>query len=167
MEIVLDSVSLKHLLRKPRPIRQRRRLHSYFGQTNLDEHIRQGNLFIALDTTNVLMNEWERTCGEEEIRVLITNWHDLNGLRLFGHIPSLDCAVKRTLRHLGLSGTVDFFLVRLTNATGERNLVSDDHNFWEPGNTASKGNDRAPVAAFLSGELGIRTLLLGQLMRLL
>ena len=113
MWVVIDSVSLNHLLRKPKRAQSSPRRKSPGLKTSLDNHLQIGTLRICLDSKDILKSEWEQTCGIEAIHILINHWSDLQGIILISKIPTLGTAVSRKLRRLGFTDTIDKFILKL------------------------------------------------------
>ena len=163
MQVVIDTVSIKHLLRKPKKIKSRRRQARHSYRTSLDKFLSNRALRVVLDKSNNVQSEWEKTCGIENIRVLITHWGELGGIQLTDRIGNLPTAVSNELRRFGFVDTMDKFLLRLSLGTNTRSLISDDPDFWDPSNVASKGNANAVVAKLCKDRLDVTIMLLRQL----
>ena len=166
MEIVVDTVSLKHLLRKPRrsakqSASSKRNPHDV---TVLDRPIRLRKVTVALDYGKGLQSEWEKTCGREAIRVLIIHWEAMNAIVFIKKIEKFAPQINNKLRRLGLTGTVDKLILRLAYTTRDRKVISDDNDFWNPARPRDRGNPSAPVAKFCNEALGIEILLIKHLL---
>lgn len=159
MESVIDSVSINHLLRKPKKAGADKGIRL----TCLDEFITSGALVIILDADRGVQSEWESTCSQDAIRTLITYWAESGGIRIVEKVPSLKNTCNRELRKLGFDGPMDKYFLRLAVASNDKNLVSDDSDFWSPGRPKRRGDVSAPVAAYIRNVLGVKLMLLGDL----
>lgn len=159
MEVVLDTVSLNHLLRAPR-----KRPGTSTWETSLDAPMKKQKLKLTLDTVGGLLNEWEKTCGEEVVGVVMSRWEELRGIVLVDRPPTLSSAASRKLRELGFDGTIDRLVLRLGLASKDHTVVSDDNDFWDPKSKTERGNPNAAVARFSREELGVAVTLLAPLL---
>jgi hypothetical protein len=160
MEIILDTVSLQHLLRPAsrRPGARQARLRL---ETSLDPILRTGALVLVMDSDGGLLGEWLTTCGREYVQVLITRWSTY--ISLVERPPNLSRNLSRKLRQLGFSDTIDKLILRLAVQTNDHYIVSDDSDFWDPLHVSAKGKVNAPVAKYIRDEFGVTVMLLGQL----
>jgi len=161
VEIVLDSVSLNHLLRGSRKVRER---FSDSVGTPIDQAINEGCLKLALDSAKGLISEWGTTCGAEIVHVLITKWESQRGLFIIEPLGKLSSAQRKHLSAYGFNDTCDKLILRIAIATEDRIVVSDDSDFWDPNKIANYGNKNAPVARLIREELDITLLNLKALM---
>ena len=161
MDIVLDSVSLNHLLRAPRRVRER---FSEAVGTPIDPAIEKGHLRLALDASRGLTSEWAQTCGAEVVHVLITKWESAKGLFVVDQLGKLPTLQRKQLLDFGFTDTCDKLIVKIAIATEGRIIVSDDSDFWDPSTVENYGNKNAPVARLLREDLGITLLVLKSLM---
>lgn len=162
IDIVLDTVSLQHLLRKPG------KCNSGKGRglcTLLDEPISRRRLEIGVDSGGALIQEWRRTCGDELITLLVTRWSDLGGLRSVNNLPKVPNVILRKLRRMGFVGVIDKLIIRIAITLTEKQIVSNDSDFWDPSNTNSLGNDDACVARLVREHLGVCVILLPTLFK--
>ena len=164
MDIVLDSVSLNHLLRSPRRVRER--FNETVG-TPLDPAIADGTLKLAVDISRGLIDEWARTCGPEVVHVLVTKWESQNGILLMGPLGKLSSSQRSRLLRLGFTDACDKLIVKIAVATDSRTIVSDDSDFWDPKQKGNYCNPNAPVARILIEELGINIFVLKQLIAMI
>lgn len=159
MQVVIDSVSLQHLLRKPR--RSRR---TELPESSVDRLIRLRRMTVALDRAGGLLDEWKRTCGQDAVNVLIAHWESLpDGVLLIANVASLEPRASRKLRELGFRDAIDRLVLRIALRTTDRVVISDDSDFWDPkrpNDRRVRGNRNAPVARFSREELGIEVVLL-------
>lgn len=165
MKAVLDSVVINHLLRRPR--RERRRRGSARTATVLDEHLRAKNLILYVDPQFALVDEWKRTSGQEAVQQLVIRWVDLDALLTVEALRTVGPTVTRRLRQLGFRDTVDKLILRIALALDDRNVVSNDGDFWDPlkpGRACPIGKHSAPVAALLASQLVITVHTLRQLL---
>lgn len=157
MQVVLDTLCLSHLLRRPVQSRSQRSV----ARTSLDKPIQTGRLFIVIDNTRGLIDEWSRTCGVESVRVLVNAWER-------GIIPvkpaKIPPAVTKQLNQLGFKKTIDKLIIRVAIAKGKK-IVTNDCDFWRPGDTSSVGQKNAPVALLCKRDLGLDIMRLQTLMR--
>jgi hypothetical protein len=166
MITVLDTSALQHLLRTARKARRKGRPASA-GQssgTALDTVMRGRRLRLCLDAERALISEWEQTCGREHVRVVVTTWQGWGGLTSIERLPKLGRHVAKTLRQLQFLDTVDKIVLRLSLSTDSKCVVTEDSDFWDPTEKASKGDPSAAVAAFCRDELDVRMWLLGDLL---
>lgn len=164
MQIVLDSVSLQHLLRKPKVKRRGRSSRpDPTLRTALDHYLGSGDLQIVIDANRGVVSEWGRTCGPEAVQSLIVYWADLKGVHICSTFARIHHHRRNRLRQLGLTDTIDILLIKLALSIPQHNLVSDDSDFWDPADLSRKGDQRAIVSSYLVGTLGINIMVLGQL----
>jgi hypothetical protein len=154
VEVVLDTVSLKHLLRNPKQKNSRRRSHTYL-ETAFDAPMRQDKLCLALDSSRGLLSEWEETCGKDVVRVIFTRWSELNAIKLIDALPPIRLHTRKRLRQLGFNGTIDNVVLRLGMVVQDHIVISDDSDFWNPMYPRETGNKNAPVARLCREELGV------------
>ena len=154
MQVVVDSVSMNHVVRSPK------KSGPHFV-TCLDKPIKDGRLTIALDTASGLQSEWAKPCGIELIKSLVIKWDDLNGIVWIRNLQSLGGAVVKQLKSLGFKDkTIDKLILKLARETKDHIVVSEDSDFWDPRDTNSPGHENAPVARFCRESLGIEIILL-------
>ena len=167
MEAVIDSVSIHRLLRGKKMSRARRRgdFDETF-ETSLDRHLKKGKLALALDKDGGLINEWCTTCGQEYIKVLITRWESFATL-LFVEPENIPREVSRKLRIYGFNDCIDHLILRISMATTDRYVVSEDKHFWDPAPPDKRGDPNARVAKLCKDKLFITVLLLGRLLEIL
>lgn len=166
VKVVIDSVTMKHIVRPPKPSRKSKR-PLQVPNNPLHEPIRLGKLQLALDASKGLISEWERTCGPD-IRVLETYWVEQGGIHLVQNPPNYGSAISRRLKILGFGvDTIDKLVLRIALGTKDRTIISDDSDFWDPKkrhNNTAVGNRNAPVAKLCRDELGVTILLFGMLL---
>lgn len=160
MEIVLDSVSLQHLLRNLEP-----REGSGGYETALDRPMRNGGLILVLDNVGGLEGEWVKTCGKEIVGVVLSKWEELKGVSFIPAPPAIHPHITKQLRILGFTDTIDKLILRLATTTADHVVVSDDNDFWDPKSTTERGNRNAPVTKLCREQLGITITLLRPLLR--
>jgi hypothetical protein len=166
MEISLDTVCLSKLLRTRATTRQPR-LSTGTSCTVFDDAINRRRLRLAVDVNGALINEWEETCGRELIRVLVAKWEPIDALKVIRRLPSIPYRCRTKLRRLGFVDPIDKLLLKLAIATRERILVSDDSDFWDPADSAQRGDPRAQIAHICQTELRVSIWLLVTLIRTL
>jgi hypothetical protein len=157
IDVVLDTVAVHHVLRQPR------RKSGVHRETVLDNHFKSGALRVVLDLSRGLLSEWERTCGREAVGVVLARWEELRGVILVRDVGRIPAAVGRRLLQCGFKGGVDRLVLRISLATVDRVIVSNDSDFWDPKSTASLGDDKAPVVSILRDQLNVTVLLLSAL----
>jgi hypothetical protein len=151
MDVVLDSVAIHHLLRKPKHSRKKAKL-SY--STTLDVYLKNNQLTLFLDKDECILSEWERTCGRELISVVVAVWNEWNSIQTI--VPkSLGRSATRHLRRCSFVNTVDKLILRVSYATVDKWVVSEDPDFWDPRDTSKRGKKAAPVAKMCAEVLGI------------
>lgn len=167
MDAVVDTVTLNHLLRKPKiPNPKNRTYKAIDSVITLGNAMQQGKLQLALDEGRGLLSEWEETCGEETVRALIIRWTDLNGIKFVKpHNAIQPRSVARKLTQLGFRDTVDKLVVRIALSLINRRVVSNDSDFWDPSQKVPVGNVSGPVVSLMKHQLGIRVMLLVTLIR--
>src|SRR4051812_8253113 len=117
MDVVLDSVAVNHLLRRPKKERKGGRVRF---ETGIDEYLRSARLRIRIDPPRGLVHEWERTCGLENIKNLVTHWEQWGTptpVDALGRIPN---QVSNRLRALGFEDTIDKLVLKIA-------MVTNDH----------------------------------------
>jgi hypothetical protein len=164
VEAVLDTVSLKHLLRVPRQGRSRRG-RSPRLETALDTPMQKQKLCLALDKSGGLISEWKQTCGADVVEVVFTRWVELNAIVLVDDLPKIGLAINKKLRQLGFTDTIDKIVLRLGLIAKDHIVVSDDNDFWNPKSTMERGNRNAPVARLCREGLGVTVTLLRPLLQ--
>lgn len=161
MEVVLDTVSLKRLLRQPKKSSSQNR--NAKNQTILDQAISDGDLRLALDSDDGLLNEWQVTCGEEIVKMLIVKWETSDGIFFIENLQKLSASVRKNLRQQNFTGTIDKLILRISISTADKKIVSDDSDFWDPRDHRQTGNATASVANYLQRTLDVEVMLLRQL----
>jgi hypothetical protein len=132
--------------------------------TVLDPHIKSHRLALAIDSAGGLLGEWERTCGEEAVHVVIARWEGLNGIIPLNPARAIDTSTAKQLRQLGFGGTIDRLILRIALVTTDHVVVSNDGHFWCPGNPNRKGDRDAPVTRLCRERLGVQVMLLSSLL---
>ena len=136
MQVVIDTVSIQHLLRGIKPSARRGRKTP---PTALDKPIKQHKLALYIDTDGGLVDEWEQTCGTDTIQVLITYWASFGAVKSVIPKP-IERSYSRKLSQLGFVDTIDRLILRIALATTDRRVISDDPDFWDPADKSRKGN---------------------------
>lgn len=155
MQIALDTVCVSKLLRNCDKSRLRRKTTSV-GCTTIDPPIEKGTLRLAVDKSFALIHQWEKTCGEEAVRALVTNWESKRAFLVISPLPSIPHAARGRLRAFGFTDTIDKLVLKLAFATVDKIVVSDDSDFWDPTQPGRRGDPRSPVAAYFYNHLGVR-----------
>ena len=164
MEAVLDSVSLQHILRSLTTSRIRHKNNHYENiETALDRPLRERKLTLAVDKDGALIDEWSRTCGVDNIQVLIAHWESFAGLLPIDPVSKISLSISRQLRQLGFIDGIDRLILRISLKTEDRIVVSEDSDFWDPAHPRKRGDPNACVAKLCSESLSITVLLLGML----
>lgn len=166
MEIVLDTVCLQNLLRRQRK-RQRQQSGIKRYDTPLDPYMRSGDIYIALDRERGLISEWFRTCGEEPIKALVSRWEPYGAILMIRQLPRIHPHVNKKLRQLGFTGPIDKLILRISLATRDQIVVSNDKHFWDPSDRRLLGDSNAPVARLCKNQLDVTILLLYTLIQML
>jgi hypothetical protein len=156
MEIVLDSQAVNHLVRQPKKVGAKL-------STSIDSHIKAKRLVLAIDAARGVVDEWTRTIGPEIAKALIVQWSP--AFRHFGNLRNPTQSVGRKLRQLGFEKGGDRLILRVALATSDKTIVSHDCDFWDPADTDSPGDPRAPVAALCRKHLGVTVMLIPGLVR--
>jgi hypothetical protein len=162
MEVVLDTVSLQHLLRAPK-LKSVKYSHISRVQTPLDIPMQKGRLHLAVDANGALINEWELTCGAELIQVIVTRWDEFRVFTVINHVPKINRTISKKLRMLGFQDSIDKLVLRLGLVAKDHVVISEDSDFWDPSSPSSRGNSNAPVALLCKDQLGITIMLLKSL----
>lgn len=157
IDVVIDTVAVHHVLRRPRRTSGVRR------ETVLDEHFKAGALRVVLDMSRGLLSEWERTCGRDAVGVILARWEGFRGVAFVREVGRISPAIGKRLRQCGFKDTVDRLVLRISLATADRTIVSNDSDFWDPKSTGSLGDGAAPVATILRDQLNVTVLLLAGL----
>ena len=163
MHVVMDTVCMLHVLRCPRVSRCRRRSPDAIV-TVLHQPLRTGKARLVVDVAGGLIDEWCDTCGREVIQVLVTKWEGFGAVDpvVPGKVPS---HIAKNLRGLGFQDTIDKLILRIALATGDRTVVSDDSDFWDPAQPSKRGQTDAPVARLCRDKLQITVMLLKTFLR--
>ena len=119
---------------------------------------------LALDIGEGLLCEYRRTCGDEAIKVLVSRWEGVNGIRKVSPARAIARPISRRLRQLGFGGSVDRLILRIALVTRDHAVASNDGHFWCPGDPKKKGNRNAPVSRLCREYLGIEVMLLSALL---
>jgi len=156
LHAVLDSCSLKSLLRRPK------NTIKYNQNTVLDDYIRKGNIIIYLDEKGSVISEWSEGNNIEIIKNLLNAWQPYGGIQTVS-AKKIPYQQKKQLRIYGFTHTGDKLMVRVALAIpkADKSIISEDHGFWDPSDVRSKGDNNARVAKLLSSEFGITVYLLG------
>jgi hypothetical protein len=166
MQVVIDTVSIQHLLRCLKPSKIKKHMHSrQLVETSLDGPLKKRFITLAVDLYGGLVDEWARTCGHEPIRVLIMKWESYGAILSVEPEKKIGPKISRKLRQFGFNDTIDRLILRIAMVTEERIVVSDDSDFWDPREPRNKGIHNAPVAKLCREELGIIIFLLDGLMK--
>ena len=163
MEVVLDTVSLNHLLRSPKSHRPAG-TGSPVYTTALDHPLRVRALTLLLDSSRALLTQWCDTCGYELVMALITKWDSYSSVRIITDPPRIGHHCLKRLRGLGFDNPIDRLVVRICLASTDRTVVSDDSDFWDPAHPGARGSPQAPVALVLRSELDVTVVILASLL---
>ncbi len=158
MEVVIDSVTMNHFIRCPS------RKKSLLSTTSLDNFILKKRLIIGIDHERVLIDEWVRTCGPEAIKTVIVRWSDYGGVRLVKK-SNIHYHIKKRLRILGFCDAIDIVVLQIAIALGDKIIISNDPDFWDPRNRRNIGNAQAPVARLCKQHWNVKILLPDELMQ--
>jgi hypothetical protein len=118
----------------------------------------------VVDKGGGLIHEYEETCGEEIVGMLISKWESCNGIAVVNKAPKIPSRVKRKLYKLKFEDTIDKLVLALSLKARSRIVVSDDSDFWDPRNEDQKGDEQACIAQLCRAELGVTVMLLGGLL---
>jgi hypothetical protein len=154
MEGVIDSVSVNDLLRRPKGGNTRNAPLA----TSLDEHIKGGGFRVAMDRRHQIIDEWCQTCGQEQVRALVTKWVDLAAFRSVDQPGVLSPAAIKRLKQFGFKDRpVDKLLLRTAMGCTGRLLVSRDTDFWDPQrqNVHPVGDRSGSIVTFCREELNV------------
>jgi len=166
VQVVIDSVTLKHVVRQPRVTSKSKR-SSPTHENPLHEPIRLRKIKLALDAARGLISEWEKTCGPD-IKVLVAYWGEHDGILLIQNPPSPGAVISKRLKILGFGNdTIDKLVLRIALGTVDRIIVSDDSDFWDPKRPNDRkliGNPNAPVSRLCREELKVTILLFQMLL---
>ena len=162
MQVVLDSVAVNHLLRRPAAGRK-----AASFSTSIDEYIDNGRLTVHVDKDGGIIDEWKDTCGREYIEALMIRWYDAKGLFSVRKPARIPPSTVKKLRQLGFNDTIDKLLLRVALSIVDRIVVSNDSDFWNPAKPDDKrwlGDSNAPVAKLLREEIKVVVYTLKMLM---
>lgn len=168
MNITLDANCISSLARPPRRTKKRAtkkrgRVATAVGLLRLDMHVQRGDVSLNTDSGLGLLDEWRRTCGTDELKQLIVKWRDKKAIVLVQLRRNLEPHQTQYLRTAGFADAGDRLIVRIALNAQERNLVTNDPDFWDPRRTSMRGNSAAPVHRYLLAECGITSIMLGEL----
>ncbi len=166
MEAVIDSVTLNHLLREPKCVKDKIQKRMRFG-TCLDIYMASNKLIFMVDQNRSLIHEWERTCGPEMVAVIINKWEAIGGIMIVKKISKLRPHTSKKLRSFGFNGTIDKLILKIALSRNNSIIVSDDNDFWDPKRTDQCGKINAPIPLFCKNELNIVIMLLSMLIKAL
>jgi hypothetical protein len=144
-EVVLDSNVVNRISRAP----------TSPPSDRLSGAIENRQLQVCVDAGQGIVHEWEKTANRDVVRQLIIHWQQFKGWKFVDLIKPLPPQVRRTLLRLCFKDTGDKLILRTAYNTADRRVVSDDPDFWDPMDTRSKGDARAPVAALCRDQLGV------------
>lgn len=151
MDIVIDSVSVNHLTKGRAD-----------GHSDDLTALVEGRLVrVVLDRLRSIEDEWKKTAGEEPVRELATRWSELGGLVVLRRDGRLDRELTKLLDKLAFTDTCDRLIVKTATVTTDRQIVSEDSDFWDPLDKNKKGEPQAPVAALLREQHSIEVETLG------
>lgn len=161
--IVLDSDSLNHLLRHPARVRLGKEVRY---RTSLDVHIAASRVKLAMDGQRALVDEWQRSCDPEAVKVAVTEWESRGGIHPIERLGRLSSAHSKFLRLAGFTDTGDKLVLKIALVAPNRTIVSEDSDFWDPANDENFGNRNAPVRQFLRERLDVNVFILGTFMQI-
>ena len=171
MEIVLDTVCLQKLILRPK--RSRRRSIPASARklaTAIDTQLRQKEVILALDEKGGILDEWQSTCGPDTVQSIISYWGGELSCIKYVKPKKYSQSHRQRLRAMGFgcnNGTVDKLILRVAFSLSDKNIVSNDSDFWNPKKRSIKsgavGNKNAPVAKYCREHLGITIMTLGTL----
>lgn len=168
MQVVIDTVSIQHLLRALKSSKSKHnKQYSIDFITSLDKPLQQGKLVIVIDEDHGLVDDWGQTCGIDTIQVLISQWESYGSIKEVTAVKTIGFPHGRRLTQLGFNDTIDRLILRITLAIDDRNVVSDDSDFWDPKQPSQKGNPYACVCSLCREHLGITIMLLSALLNLI
>jgi len=163
MDAVLDSTVMCHILRKPKKSRK-----TGYLETCLDAPLKKHSIILVLDYGKGLQSEWEKTCNPDLIQSVLTKWIEL-GIEVKTVSPNtLPEPMRRKLRSIGFTDTVDNLILRLANSLGDCVIASIDPDFWDPREDKGGsivGNENSPIAKLCREELNALVLSLVQFMQ--
>ena len=168
MEIVLDTVCLKKLILRPKQSR-RRGIHASARKlaTAIDAQLRRKEVIVALDEKGGILDEWQSTCGRDSVQNIISYWGgELSSIK-YVTPTKYGRSHGQRLRTMGFgcnNGTVDKLILRVALSLSDKNIVSNDSDFWNPKKRGIKagavGNNNAPVAKYCRENLGVTVMTL-------
>jgi len=159
MQVVIDTVCIHHLLCSLKLSKISSKKDYY--ETSLDRPLKEGRCTLAVDEAGRLIDEWSRTCGEEHIKVLITQWEGFAALVLINPISKIPHSISRRLSFMS---SIDRLVLRIGMATSDKIVVSDDSHFWDPACPGKRGDPNACIAKLCYERLSITVLLLETLL---
>ncbi len=162
MEVVVDTVSIQHLLRSLKLSKTSKEKEYY--ETSLDRPLKEGKCILVVDEDGSLIDEWGQTCGREHIQVLITHWESFAALVSINPVSKIPPPISRRLSFMT---SIDRLVLRIGMATSDRIVVSDDSHFWDPVCPGKRGDPNACIAKLCYERLSITVLLLGMLIEAL
>jgi hypothetical protein len=120
---------------------------------------------LTLGLTLAIIDEWERTVGQEYVQAFVTKLESMGVLFSVPALGRIPPAVSRKLVQLGFLDTIDKVLLRVAMVLADKIVVSGDADFWDPGKKDIRRlsrNPHAPVAALCRNALGVTALTLSQ-----
>jgi hypothetical protein len=169
MQIVIDTVCIAKLIKNIGPIRDGgKKIKPEILGTPLDIYLMKGQVIVLLDNVEGLKGEWENTCGKEYIEEILTQWNDnYKSVVKIEPVRSIGYPHSKKLKMLGFKDNIDRLVIRIALSANERNIISDDPDFWDPNDKNVKGDPNACVAKLCRESLGITNWLLDNFLQIL
>lgn len=145
IEAVLDSNVVNSISRSPKKP----------PNDALSSAVEKRRLRVCADHGGGIVGEWMGTAKPDVVKNLIVHWQQFDGFRLIHPAKSLPYSTSSALRRLNFRDTIDKLLLRTAMETADRRVVSNDPDFWDPGDRKRAGDPNAPVATLCRDELGI------------
>lgn len=117
--------------------------------------IERRRLLVCVDADRGIVSEWEQTAKREVVRQLIIHWQQYKGFQAVALTRTLPQTVTRAMPRLGFKDTVDKLVVRTAYNTDDKNIVTNDPDFWDPRDRDKLGRADAPVAKLCREQLGV------------
>jgi hypothetical protein len=163
MYIVLDSCSFNAIATKPKQKGSRKKQPPRF-ETNLDAGLRSQKVVLVLDDEEGLLNEWSTTSGPEFTKVIVSIWSGWKAVHFVKLSKPLPSNQRRHFREKGWFRDIgDRLVLRIALNSPEKNVVSEDTHFWDPGKPKNRGKQSAPVAKYLREELDVAVYRIGKI----
>lgn len=146
-EVVLDANVINSISRKP----------TTPPNDAITKAVEKRKLRIVVDDAQGISDEWTRTANRDVVKQLIVHWQQYKGWGLVKPV-TLPKKVTRALQTLAFKDVIDKLIVRTASATFDKQIVTNDPDFWDPLSDKKQeciDDASAPVAKLLREELDV------------